>query len=327
MAGKKIFLTFARRDGSDAHEFEWHVKENDLSELWFNELWKRLPDQERIREQNFWGFSRTKEDLVPYVDVLNDSIKIINDFYGERYHIKEKAFLGMSQDVLNALHHHFELLMGQSWNMSEYRHGCPPEVVKAVRLLNDYVHLYERAEAGIKNKQEGKKVVRVFQVQMVPYIQNELSLEHLKTFSYEVNFGDLVTNYCQLGKTWLEVCNDNDQDINLENITPLRFYAATFNCFFFTDTKVNSDWITDKVRTYIQERNKKDGWNVDPYDPRQALGHAVYASLAPDSPLKSWPTEKLDDFFNSHSNVVQIKLDSGNDQISRSFNDPDSYHY
>ncbi len=317
----KLFLSFSEPNGGHAEEFEWRVLDTSLANRWLKEMIDGLKDPKRIREQQFFGWAIRPSDQAKRAAKLNAAIDKINNFYGDRYQIQERAFLGMPQDVLNQLHHHFELLIGQVWRPSELISDIPLEVHLAVRDLNELVHEYEFSERARFYLEMGERVVGGFHCQLAPYVHKELTLEDLRSFTYDNEPGNISTNYCQLGKTWTEVCIDNDHHIHKENIAPLRYYTAAFICNFHWHTPTKSKQLLDQVHSFISEKKSKFGWDVDPNDPRNALGHAHYAELNRESPLRKLSDSELTDFFCQRPNISRIRIRSGSAEISKSFRD------
>jgi hypothetical protein len=321
----KIFLTFSNIKGSDPQEFVWDVRGTSLAQRWMGEMANALKFSHRLREQRFAGWVTRNEDLELIIDQLNEAVMIINAYYGDRYNIPERAHSGMNQEILNALHHHFELLMGQSWNRSELTKGIPDNVLVAVRRLNDRVHDYEQGERSRECELKGEIPLRTFQCTLVPYVQRPLLQEDFASFSYTNDVGDMVTNYCQLGKTWLEAYQDCDIHIHPENIAPLRFYSSGFNCYFSEHSPSQSENLNIKVKEFILKKAEANNWKTDPDDVKHALGHSVYASLPSDSPLlKCSETERVA-LIRDHANISAIRLVSGAQEVYREFPDPFSY--
>lgn len=320
----QIYITFAKLDGRDPYEFRWNVRSTSLAERWLGEMASAMKSK-RLREQRFNGWAATESDQRLRVQALNESIATINRFYKERYYIPEQAQPEMSQEDLNALHHHFELLMGQSWNRSELTRNIPEKVHVAVRLLNDLVHDYESADRVARALHEGRRVERSFHFQLVPYRQRALTAEDLKTFTFSHELGDLVSNYCQLGKTWVEVFNDKDMHIHPENIAPLRHYASTFCCYFYTLPAEEASDLAQSVKQFILEKGRAMSIDLDPEDAKHALGHAVFANLDSASPLLRWSDYERTQFMQEHPNISAIRLVSGGQEIRRTFPDPYSY--
>jgi len=316
----QIILTFSSPNGRNSEKVEWIVRQTSLTDRWLKEMTSAIKNKSVLREQRFVGWQGNESTLKQLVLQLNESISAINQFYNSRYHIAENAYFGMPQDTLNTLHHHFEILMGQSWNPSDWMKDVPPHVFTAVRLLNDNIHDYESAVKAQQSELNGESAIRFFQFQLVTFRQLELTQQDLSEFSFACDMGDLVTNYCQLGKTWIEVYGDQDDEIHPENIAPLRYYSSSFNAHFFEKSETDSLAMTQLVKAFIKAR----GGN--PEDPKNALGHIVYASLPSKSFLRTCSEKDRIDFFRERLNISEILIKNGAQEVKRKFSNPDSYY-
>jgi hypothetical protein len=320
-----IFLTFSTPQGQDSHEFEWKICDTPIARRWFIEMDYSLRLKDNLREQRFTGWNHSAADQKDRVEGLNKAISVINSFYQERHHITERASLNMPQEVLNALHHHFELLMGQSWNRSTLTQDVPGHVLVQVRLLNDLVHDYEAADRAQAVEDAGEKAFLSLHCQLVPYRQQPLTKEDLSLFTYAHDWGDLFSNYCQLGKNWSEVFHDKDEHIHPENIAPLRFYASSFGAYFYTHDKEASENLKKQVKDFIRSRAEATKENVDPDDVKHALGHVVFAKLSSQSVLFQMPETERDAFMKKHANITAIRVQSELGDFKRDFPNPDDY--
>jgi hypothetical protein len=320
-----LHLTFATVEGTDPHQFEWRIRSTPLARRWVATMKEALNCSFRIREQRFCGWATEPRDIELLASSINDAILVINTHFGERYQIAERANSVMSQSALNLLHHHFELLIGQSWRPSEFLKQIPNEVLVAIRQLNDQVHNYESAVAVNRAAEVGTHPVRFFQAHLAPFPPIELTAEELASFSFACEPGDLTTSYCQLGKTWEEVYYDRDQHVSFENISPLRYLSSTFACWFTSVPPPVALQKRKEVQQFLMATAAKNGLETDPEDPRHALGHGLYASLSEDSPLLRFSETERIAFMREHSNIAEIRFVVGGRQVKRSFPDPHSY--
>lgn len=307
-----ISLTFSNPDLSSELRLDWNILSHGLAQKWAQEMHRALCTPRSIREQKFFGWGPQRDQEI--VNKLNESIACINSHFGSRYQIKERAYREMGQASLNALHHHFELLMGQSWKRSDFLEGAPLAVHLAVRALNDLVHELEFSAGAKSNRLNGG-----FQIQLVPYRQLDLSTDDLLLFSYENEPGNLVSSYCQLGKTWADVYLDGDEDIHPENISPLRFYSSSFVANFFHCSKIDAENFRGQVQEFMRKRSQAAGAQLDVDHPKHALGYATYATPAKHSPLHSWSDSELKDFFANHGSVTKMEILLDGSKVHKNF--------
>jgi ABC-type polar amino acid transport system ATPase subunit len=298
---RKLFLDFDLNKGSK--RFSWVVENHDLADLWWENLWKNLAIPPAGSEQRFFGWRTEDQYQEMRVSALNRAINTINLHFKDRYQIKAQAFIGMNQDHLNEIHHHFEILMGQSWKPSPYLENLPINVHNAIRALNDLVHDYEYA-IRTKSPPKGFHVVSGFQVRTLPAKQIPIPKNCFPLFTFENQSGALVTDYCQLGKTWSEVYEDKDTYIHKENISPLRFYSSSFICNFYHLPLKEAEERKQKIQNFILEKNRANNWDLDPKDPQNALGHVLLAKL---EPVAANMPPTLEEFSN-YSAIKKIAL-------------------
>lgn len=323
----KIFLTFFNRISRQEQELSWDLLNTPLARRWFAELWRALGTEGNVREERYFGWANRPKDQEFRVQKLNRAIDILNHYFKGKYEIAERAHFGMDQTLLNKLHHHFEILMGQSWNRNAWiNEGVTPEVHFAVRTLNDMVHEYEFSEQANRALKIGERQIGGFQWQLAPYKQIPLSIEDLESFNFANEPGDLVTNYCQLGKTWVEVYNDHDNRIDDSNIAPLRYFSSGFLCNFHRFSHEQSIALSNKMKEFIKKRANGKQETIDINDPRLALGHATYAKLSAGSPVLLLSESDRTEFFCQFAETSSIRLCEGEKTIFRNFRQSLDYY-
>jgi hypothetical protein len=307
---RRILVDFRLENGSEK-QFSWYLDKNPLANIWWINLWKSFSQGPTGTEQRFFGWRTEEKHQKSRVQALNRAIEIINNHFGDKYQISTHAYFGMNQDRLNEIHHHFEILMGQSWNPSEYLKGLPITVHNAIRALNDIVHDYEYAMRTI-SPPKGFHVVSGFQFRALPAEQNPIPKECFPIFSYENQSGDIVTDYCQLGKTWSEVFDDGDTHIYKENISPLRYFSSSFICNFHNLPADEAAARKKNIQDFIRKKNQENGWDFSADAPENALGHILLARLEPLG-TNYPPTLKE---FSGYSSILKIKLEQDGKSLS-----------
>lgn len=277
-SSRSIEIQFETNAGKNL-SLRWKLLPGKLSTLWWTHLWNTLSADNIGFEQRFFGWRTEEKHQERRASLLNVAIGNINSYFSGRYHIPQLAHPNMNQDELNQLHHHFENLMGQSWRPSAFLRDIPSRVHNSIRALNDLVHDFEYS-ARVANPPHGHRVVSGFQFRTIPFHQLPIPEECFSEFTFENRAGDLVTDYCQLGKTWSEVCEDSDNHIKIENISPLRYFSSSFICNFHDLPFREAEKLKSKVIGFI-EKKQISGWNVDPFNLKNALGHIALARLEP----------------------------------------------
>lgn len=213
-----------------------------VAKRWVQELKRALSNGSFLeKDQSFCGFPSTRRSEKVLAGEINQTCEIIRSFRGEGvwkkgYEIPERCSPdGLNSDLLNAYHHHFELLRGQAWDPSPYFLAAVEhryfEVENAIRKLNTLVHEAE----GLKqtrfhlNHEERSFPFSIFHF-LGPDPENRLPLhdEDYDHFSFEEDFGLAQLMYCQVGKTHYQAWCDKDEKILGNNINNLRYYSASF---------------------------------------------------------------------------------------------------
>lgn len=142
----------------------------------------------------------------------------------------------VDQQILNEIHHHFELLIGQVWSVSEYYKLADSATCFAIRQLNNLCHEMESLlRPSFRNSTWWSAGVYFPYLRVTRYKFIDSDYDH---FSQIQNFGDLILHYSQLGKTPMEAFAANDAEVFDENITGLRYLSGEFDISFRTDTSL-----------------------------------------------------------------------------------------
>ena len=178
-----------------------------------------------------------------------------------------------SQEFSNAIHHHFEILIGGRDEVTEYIANSSKEVVGAVTGLNHIIHDLEAYTRNLEAKGKSWEA-SVFAGVVAEFGDCErfnLPSSFDKYFSMNVNFGDLVVHYSQIGKTWLEAFLDKDEDIFDEAIRPLYAFSGEFDIMFGQMTP------DQKFLGDFAQFLKKKGQDIS--NPMLRLGHLAVARM------------------------------------------------
>ena len=185
------------------------LRNTSIAERWFKELSQNYELYETDRFTN-WG----TQNLIPE---LNECITKINQHgvYIDRY--ISTASTDMQGD-LNYLHKFFEDLRGEVDKGTDWFNTAPVEAQEAVERFNVLIH---RLEAELRTKNHPTVVV-TFKDRPIIY----LTEEDMKHFTFRWTHGTVYINYCQVGKTVLDVFKDKDSIA--EGVRPQQYYSADF---------------------------------------------------------------------------------------------------
>ena len=199
----KLILT----NGVDDYEITFKVRDTNIAKKWYSELSKNYPLYETERFTN-WGESEI-------ISKLNEHIQIINEYDNL---IEKNLSNTPTQQELNWLHKHFEDLRGEIKTGTKWFHDAPKEIQESVEKFNILIH---QLEANIRTKNHPTVVVTFKNRPIL-----DLAIDDFKYFTYRWKKGTVYINYCQNGKTVLDVFKDNDK--LTQGVRPQIYYSADF---------------------------------------------------------------------------------------------------
>ena len=195
-----------------------------ITSLWLERMSLRrkyaLDDPKR-----FYGIDSEEKQRSDAEMTLREIIKTINDYQPIIMH--QKNF--WDQEALNYLHNIFEVYHGllDQQNTAWWRRA-PKTVRKALQDLNIAVHRCETILAGGKPR----FVCTWFGMPK----EKELTVEQMHSYGeLETRWGGVYLNYVEIGKTFSELVNDDDEFISDEAFKPFKHYSADFVVKFYDD--------------------------------------------------------------------------------------------
>jgi len=288
----------------------FEIFKDNLSQRWAGALANILRDDLLLEKHyNFLGFAQAKRDLKDIAADINCQVEIINNFgWNGRYQILERADedekAGMHQEQLNALHNHFEILIGQVWNRAIWFTEAPHPTQVAILLLNNYIHEYEfKTRALEKSKRSQQKQASKISIAYTATPHYDLLPADYSRFSLHRTFGDLYLHYSQLGKTFEEAFNDQDEFIDDMNISALRYYTG--EC----DVHLGEAGDYDGTCSYIEKLHswlRKKGH--DPKNEKLALGEIKVGELRRKGRLAGSSPEEIELLLGRSWEIERIAL-------------------
>lgn len=251
-------------ENNSTYILTFELFDTPIATKWFDELMKFIkhdqPFDDRERFYNF-PYSKFTEEYV--VNHLNTLIDTINNYSPNL--VTQYASLNMSQDTMNYLHHIFEVYHGlyDAQQTNVFFADAPCQVQKALADLNIWIHRYETLNdiprfVGTWYTSPGRKLL------------SEGDFEH---FSLVEDWGDLMVNYCEVGKNLFDLFHDNDSYIDPAAFKPLHYYSLDFTVRFTDKSEQYYNELTDKVWEYYDANREffvAQGYTK--YDPKLALG-------------------------------------------------------
>jgi hypothetical protein len=229
--------------------------DSEIASIWLKHLNHLLTThREKIFQKNFslLGFQNSYRTADDICNDLDRSIKIINlkcnNKILEDYTILRTTF---DQNLLNQLHHHFELKQGQLWAPSQELFSADGETRNAICYLNHCCHeleaWYDTAKKIKTDKSNGYFYYNLLGI--TDRIEIDHTLKNL--FVNNMTDGTVYLHYAQTGKTWVEAYLDNDNIVDISNISEHRIISGEFNCYFGPGFQIPIDenfllWVKSK---------------------------------------------------------------------------------
>jgi hypothetical protein len=196
----------------DDFKLVFDIMNTSIAQRWATEITKDYPLYEVNR---FKSWPNDGKDLEYYRNNLSEQIRIVNNYAPVINNTEIK-----SQDDLNYLHKFFEDLRGPASSGTEFFNNAPREVQLAVEQFNVLIH---ECEHVIRNANYPEVVVTYSDRPRFKLIADDF--EH---FTFKWEFGCVYINYCEVGKTLLDVFKDQDLYVGDANVKPLEYYSSDF---------------------------------------------------------------------------------------------------
>lgn len=217
-------------------ELRFRLIKTKLTELWLERMQNRnlWPLDHRDR---FYNFGSETQERQRAVDMIQQCITTINNYRP----IINRPF-EYTQDCLNYLHNIFERYHGLlDQQTSPFWISAPNEVRKALAELNLAVHRCESVGS------QPRFVCTWFGMPKIHKLAPELQAQY---GSWDIKFGTVYLNYCEIGKTVENLAHDNDKYIGEDAFRPFSHYSADFNVQFYDR---NLTEIYGSIQNYIDQ--------------------------------------------------------------------------
>ena len=271
----KVRLHLLSKENNTIH-VDIFPNKTSIAKKWFAALEDILKANLALEKNFCWvGFPNTPRQLPYLCNLLNYYIEVINSYsksggWESAYFIEEKYFPEtveqngeLNQPLMNSIHHHFEILQGQVWNISPWFLEANDDVRYAIRQINNLCH---EIEILVKAKQtyslDHERVSPASIMSFLNAPRFELAKEDYEHFTLDRGIGKVFMHYCQTGKIHWEAFVDNDAKIDRSNINGLRYYSGEFNIEWGPTYNDGFDWWVAKKESYKSWLLKND-YNPD----------------------------------------------------------------
>jgi len=316
------------------------VQEHPMASYWYTAL-NSLLESRPYLEKNFcfMGFPdapRSLEFLCKELQWVKDTI---NDHFNGTYEIREiftpntmRDGLNPNQDIMNALHNHFEILQGEAWELSDWYKRADYPTKFAIRQLNNICHEAESLMLSQKKKIEAPQWIRPSQITtFLNAPRFDYPEAHKRTFDktrYDRTFGTVYQHWTQIGKTLYEVFVDEGapdlDEAMCEAITHLRYYSGEFDIEWSRDVTYAGDypWHKQRMDEYAEwlERNgfKHDDTQYN-YGFHEVGQVNMKRSFGTDVPEEVWA------IVSEHLDIVRIETARASADFEYCWTDSDYY--
>ena len=265
----KLEITLANSTGAKYTLF-FNILDTEIASKWLSELQKtldlgtQLDDSERL-----YGFNGSKYTVEYCIDTINEFVDTINRYQPvcERH-----VNYNYTQDDLNYLHNIFERYHGlyDAQDSNEFYTNAPKDVQYALGQLNIYIHRLESIDSYAR-------FVCTFSSDGRPRIP--FAPADYKHFTIQEVWGGLYINYCEIGKTLVDMYRDNDEHIGNEAFIPQQYFKSDFNVKFTHHTPKEYAELNQNVIAYY-EKNLEKFVALGHFDPKFALGSIQVGQLS-----------------------------------------------
>ena len=293
-----------------------------------------------------------KAGLEPYIIeewFSPDSVRFGNEYTvstRQNFSSEKRALtnlgLRIKHQIMNVLHNHFERLQGTVWEPSLYYQLADVRVKYAIRNLNLLCHEIESLVLSQRKLIQEPDWVRPSQITSFVNVQrHELTDIHRQGFSngYDRRFGEVYMHWTQIGKTLMEVYNDegapeltvgNDPtDITIgsgatcEAINSLKYYSGEFDIEWAKSVTYNDS---------LWHRGHIDGFyawldhnGIDYNNPRLSLGYIPIAQVDLKNSFGTDDMHSIWKILGDHLDIYKIEIDGVSATYNYNWTDHD-YH-
>ena len=326
---ERFFVEYS--NGESAFTMYWNINDKHISQFWKKTLISNyigIDNQTSyaLLDKRFMnkGFPKTKDqpwsrNVQQICDELNDAIEVINtrltDFPTITQHFTpERCWTpDLFRDDFNQLHHHFEVLIGQTWSVSKWYEIMDNHTRWATHCLNNACHEIESYVHAISPGHGDFESYGWTGISYNSFCWDGVKRKERIKYYYEdkhsndwgksgILWGALVPYYAQTGKTLREVFEDGDEYIDETGISQ--------HCIMVGEVQICLTGPGNELDLYrMDEESGFIKWledkGYDYNDPKTGVGDAVMGmpafELFPDD---SW--QSLDIIIKECDNITAV---------------------
>ena len=352
MSQNKFYIVFRNTITNKTAKVFITPENNALSELWQRTFISNFLDNEDSKPLNKrfcvqawieeWESNDYERNLSTVCEELNHAIYKVNYYYGPfqyphidlNFNTENLKNIEWYRSAMNDLHHHFEVLIGQVENTSDwYFKPGYMEACYYVQQLNGLLHEIEAMVNKILLNQGDKRImINYAGPRLDGTYRDEPERFKLTDREYESFsdlgscWGELTIYYSQLGKRHYEVFIDGDEVIGDENISGYQYMIGESILQLGTNRSPDDPKypaVSEDFREWLIEND------FDPDDKKLALGTGLLGKLLVEDNLHLGQTWKeIDTVIHSMDDIYEMGfIDENENIIARSIYEYTSAEY
>jgi hypothetical protein len=242
---KNLLIEYANPcDLNDTLTLEFRLRDHSFIHRWIERVQTAQAQYPIDDPARFYGFGTYEKQVEDSISRINNCITTINLY---RPVISRVLSDVRDQDTLNYLHHMFEIYHGLLDSQVDLFWTNAPDTVKqALAELNLCVHRCESVARGANPRH----VVTWYGLPK----DKLLNINDYKLFTDQWDFGTVMLNYVEIGKTLADFATDNDAYINPSAFQPFKHYSADFSVKFWNTDPLQINQNRAKINAYYDAR-------------------------------------------------------------------------
>jgi len=233
---KNLLIEYANpHDLNDTLTVEFRLRDHSFIHRWIERVQTAQAQYPIDDPARFYGLGPIELQRKRSLDLINDCINHINS---QQELISRRPESVDDQDCLNYLHHIFEIHHG----LLDKNPIENPILLSWLAKLNILVHRCESVSRGA----HPRHVVTWYGLPK----DKLLNINDYKLFTDEWEYGTVMLNYAEIGKTVADFATDNDKYIAPEAFQPFRHYSADFTVKFWNTDPLQINDKRAKINAY-----------------------------------------------------------------------------